>query len=232
MHAFYLPDLSAKLVLDAEESAHAVKVLRKREGDTLLLTDGKGRLAEARITKAHTRGCELELSGPISQIEKRPYSIHIAISPTKNLDRMEWMVEKCTELGIDKISFLLCENSERKVLKADRLLKKAISAMKQSGNLYLPELNELVSFHDFVKTGSREDQKMIAYVDESHPHELKRILKPNGSYCILIGPEGDFSQEEIQMAITGGFLPVSLGSSRLRTETAGIAACHTCHLIN
>ena len=232
MHAFYLPDLSGKLVLDAEESAHAIKVMRKREGDTIALTDGKGRLAEAIITKAHTRGCELQLSGEITQAAQRPYRIHIAISPTKNLDRMEWMVEKCTELGVDKISFLLCDNSERKVLKQDRLLKKAVSAMKQSGNFYLPELSELISFQDFLKAESEAAQKMIAYVDEAHPHHLKDLLEKESSYCILIGPEGDFSPEEITQAREAGFSPISLGSSRLRTETAGIAACHICHLIN
>lgn len=231
MQLFYQPRLPAVQELEQEEASHALKVLRKRSGDLINLTDGRGSLYEARITVLKARACQFELVGePVLQ-ERRPYHIHIALAPTKNMDRNEWFVEKCTELGVDELSFVLTGNSERRQLKLDRLQKKALSAMKQSGNLYLPQLHDLQSFKQFISQERSASQSFVAYVDEQHNQQLREEIKPGGSYCILIGPEGDFTEQEISAAIAQGFAPVSLGPSRLRTETAGIAACHAFHLL-
>ena len=231
MQLFYQPGLPDVQELDQEEASHALRVLRKRSGDLISLTDGRGHLYEARITEVKSKACRFELVGEPYLQPVRPYHIHIALAPTKNMDRNEWFVEKCTELGVDEISFILTANSERRQLKIDRLQKKALSAMKQSGNLYLPQLHDLRPFDAFMQAELNVSQAFVAYVDEQHQRQLKTEIKPGGRYCILIGPEGDFTAEEISSAIAQGYAQVSLGQSRLRTETAGIAACHTFHLM-
>lgn len=228
---FYQPHIpEGVLYLDAEESRHCAKVLRKKAGDPIAVTDGKGFFYDAIVTKADPGQCLFEIRAK-SPARKKNYFIHIAISPTKNADRIEWFVEKATELGVDQISFIDCKNTERGFIKTERLVKVAISAMKQSEKAVLPDIgNHLLQFTEVVENCPQE-QKCIAFVDHSNPGHLKDIT-PRSTYCVLIGPEGDFSPEELKTALDYGFKKISLGESRLRTETAGIAACHILNLIN
>ena len=231
MALFYQP-LVAKGVhkLDEEESRHAQKVLRLKLGATIQLTDGLGRFYDARLTNTESRQCEFEVLKS-EHAPSRNYKIHVAIAPTKNTDRIEWFVEKAVELGIDKISFILCKNSERKSINLDRVEKKVISAMKQSRQAFLPVIQELKPFAQVIAE-SDEEKKFIGFVDEQNPLLLKNLAKASTSYLVMIGPEGDFSPEEMRDALQKGFVKVSLGPTRLRTETAGIAACHILNLIN
>ena len=227
---FYQPGIPEGInYLDAEESRHAVRVLRMSEGDQLKLTDGKGFFYSARITKADSKKCQFEILDR-KETPKRNFHIHLAIAPTKNADRIEWFVEKVTEIGIDEISFILCKNSERKVINTDRVEKIAVSAMKQSQQALLPKLNEIIPFKKIVE--AKADQKFIGFVDSANPLHLKTITKPGKKYLTLIGPEGDFSNEELELAIKNGFEKVSLGTNRLRTETAGIVAVQILALAN
>ncbi|UII30577.1 16S rRNA (uracil(1498)-N(3))-methyltransferase [Fulvivirga ulvae] len=231
MAIFYQPEIPAGVhSLDQEESRHCVKVLRHTTGDTIKVLDGKGSIYEARITTASPKACAFEIINTITQ-DKPAHYIHIAIAPTKNLDRMEWFIEKAVEIGIQEISFLLCKNSERRILKTDRLERKAVSALKQSQGAHMPRINELLPYPDFI-TKVQEKRKYIAYVDFSNPAKLYHIAPPDDTYCILIGPEGDFTEDELELAIQNDFQKVSLGNSRLRTETAGLAACHMLNVIN
>lgn len=229
MQLFYQPHIEeGSHYLDDEESRHAIKVLRLKQGDMVDLTDGKGNFYKARITDANHKKCYFEITNVYASGPNLTFR-HIAIAPTKNLDRTEWFVEKAVELGVDRITFLHCEHSERKVLKTDRIVKKAIGAMKQSGQAHLPTIDELTSFKSFVK-GVQSDLKFIAYVDFENRDELKESIAPGKSNLVLIGPEGDFSVNEVNMAVESGFIKVSLGKNRLRTETAGIAAVHLLNL--
>ena len=231
MQLFYQPELiNGTNVLDAEESRHAVKVLRKTVGDRIDLIDGKGTFYTAFITEADFKKCQFEII-ETRQEAKRPGFRHLAIAPTKNLDRTEWLIEKAVEIGVDRISFVLCQNSERKVLKIDRLEKKAISAMKQSIKASLPQIDELVKLNDFFKS-CQTPNKYMAYVDFENPVQLKDCLKTGHESVVLIGPEGDFDLSELEMAIKAGFIKVGLGESRLRTETAGLAAVHILNLFS
>lgn len=230
MFIFYQPEIPQGVrELDREESRHCVKVLRKQEGDRIKITDGQGSFYEATISRANPKVCGFEI---ISQqfVEADPFHIHIALAPTKNLDRCEWFVEKAVEIGIHRLSFILCGNAERKVLKTERLYRKAISAMKQSQHAYLPEISELIKFEDFVRQSDTE-QRFIAHLGKEPSPQLLQAAKPQSGYLVLIGPEGDFTDQEVELATASGFEAVSLGNSRLRTETAGIAACHTLQLI-
>ena len=230
MFIFYQPNIQQGVnELDREESRHCVKVLRKKEGDSIRITDGKGSFYEATIRQANAKACGFEIIHQ-QKIKADDFRIHIALSPTKNLDRTEWFVEKAVEIGVHQLSFLFCENSERKVLKTERLYRKAVSAMKQSQRAYLPEINELIKFKDFVAKHEAQ-QKYIAYLAKEPSPQLFNIAESKSSYLILIGPEGDFSEEEVVIAQQSGYKTVSLGNSRLRTETAGIAACHTLQLL-
>ncbi|HEV8515949.1 MAG TPA: 16S rRNA (uracil(1498)-N(3))-methyltransferase [Cyclobacteriaceae bacterium] len=230
MNLFYQPGISEGInYLDAEESRHAVRVLRMSEGDQLTLTDGKGFFYSARITKADSKKCQFEILDK-KENSKRNFHIHVAIAPTKNADRIEWFVEKATEIGIDEISFILCKNSERKVINADRVEKVAVSAMKQSKQAWLPKLNEIIPFKKIVE--AKSDQKFIGFVDSTNPLHLKKLAQPNKKYLVLIGPEGDFSMEELELALKNGFEKVSLGTNRLRTETAGLVAIQVLALAN
>jgi 16S rRNA (uracil1498-N3)-methyltransferase len=230
MQLFYQPNIREGFhYLDDEESRHAVKVLRLTEGSEIQLTDGKGSFYQAKITKANPKKCEFEIMIQSKQ-QSHPTFRHLAIAPTKNLDRIEWFLEKAVELGIDRITFLNCEHSERKVLKLDRLEKKAVSAMKQSGQAFLPQLDEMITLKSFLKE-SKADNKFIAYVDFGNEVHLKDLVQSEKSNLILIGPEGDFNPKEVELALEAGFIKVSLGLNRLRTETAGIAAVHLMNLV-
>ena len=231
MNLFYQPLLAQGILhLDADESRHVVKVLRKKQGDRVTLTDGKGFFYEATIDHPDSRECTFVIS---KKFQERPrnFIIHIAISPTKNADRMEWFVEKAVELGIDEITLLECDHTERQHLKIDRLEKMAISAMKQSLKAKLPAIHPLTRFRDLIQAASSVE-KYIAHVDNENPNHLKHLIAPGSSYLVLIGPEGDFSNEEVKLAENHGFKKISLGPSRLRTETAGLAACHILNLAN
>ncbi len=231
MYIFYTPNISTSNSLSEEESRHAIKVLRLKEGDEVLQTDGKGFFYRTIIVSANSKHCITEIIETIPQKIERDFRIHIAVAPTKNLDRIEWFAEKATEIGIDEITPLRCRFSERKELKNERIEKILISAMKQSQKTNLPVLNSIIDFKDFVK---REfpGQKFIAHCYEGQKEELKKLYTKGSDALILIGPEGDFSQEEVQLAIGNGFIPISLGNSRLRTETAALVACHTIHVVN
>lgn len=230
MNLFYQPDVPNGVhYLDEDESRHAVKVLRSVEGDLLDVTDGKGILYKCRISKADSRKCSFEIINQVIQ-SPRSYIVHVAIAPTKNADRIEWFVEKAVEIGVDKISFLLCQKSERKNINHERIGKLAISAMKQSQQTVLPIIAPLLPFNAIAK--EMADQKFIAYVDQANPDHLKTKAAIGKNYLILIGPEGDFSKEELALAMQNDFQKVSLGPHRLRTETAGLAACHILNLIN
>lgn len=245
MYLFYTPELtpdSKQGTLSEEESGHCVRVLRYTRGDEILLTDGRGYTYSARITNPHQRHCEFEIISAEQQQKTHDFYLHIAIAPTKNIERLEWMVEKCTEIGVDEITPLLCRFSERKQLRIDRLEKIILSAAKQSLTPYLPRLNELTPFDDFVRAQSLIAQRsyslsdgldlFIAHCYKEDKRELKDEIRKGRSVLVLIGPEGDFSEKEIEDALSLGFRPVALGQSRLRTETAGVVACHTAVLMN
>jgi 16S rRNA (uracil1498-N3)-methyltransferase len=230
VNLFYQPLIAQGInYLDEEESRHCIKVLRKRHGESIHLTDGKGFFYEAVISKADPAQCAFEVINQTTQKE-RPFRIHIAISPTKNADRIEWFVEKSAEIGVDYITLLECKNTERIHIKIERLKKVAVSAMKQSVKATLPEISGITTFYNIIKIDT--GQKFIAQVDSGNPLHLFHAAQPKKDYLILIGPEGDFTNDEVEMAMHEGFIKVSLGESRLRTETAGMAACHTLNLIN
>lgn len=198
-------------------------------GDTIELTDGHGFLYQAFISEADPKKCSFIISEK-KEIPPRDFSISIAVAPTKNNDRIEWFIEKAVEIGIDKIHLLLCKNSERKNVNLDRLTKIAVSAMKQSGQARLPYISDMVPFKEIVT--QQAAQKFICYVDAGNPDQLKSLAKPNQSYLVLIGPEGDFNKDEIQLAAEHSFKKVSLGPNRLRTETAALTACQILNFVN
>lgn len=231
MHLFYQPDIQTHPFLTEEESRHAVKVLRLSSGARVGVIDGKGSFVVAEIIKPHEKKCEFRIISTTKAFGKRDFYLHLVVAPTKNLDRMEWMVEKCTEIGVDEISFVLCRYSERKDLKIERLEKIAVAAMKQSQKAYLPQINALQPFRKVIDL-VEQSEKFVAHLEKGERFLLQNATIPKTSCCILIGPEGDFSSEEINLAMQKGFKSVSLGTSRLRTETAVIVACHTVNLIN
>ena len=228
MQLFYLENPENEIILSAQESKHATKVLRKKEGDILNFTDGKGGFHKAEITAADSRKCRLQIISSEQKPKQHNYHLHIAIAPTKNMDRFEWFLEKATEIGIDEITPIICSRSERKVIKTERGNRILISAMKQSLKYHLPKLNEAISLTKFIKQDF-EDAKYIAHCEDGEKNELKTVNKTE-KYLILIGPEGDFSPKEIELALQNQFKAVSLGTSRLRTETAGIVAVHTINI--
>lgn len=232
MHRFYAPDITTTMLLPDEEAQHCVRVLRLKEGEEVEVVDGKGHLHLCRILNANAKNCAVEIVGTTDVKPHWRCRITVAIAPTKNMDRMEWMAEKVTEMGVDRIVPLLCRYSERKVLKTERLRKILVAAMKQSLKATLPQLDDLTPFDDFMKA-LPNGQRFIAYCDPAIPRRdfVKECL-PESDVTILVGPEGDFSQPEIRAALDAGFIPVSLGDSRLRTETAGVFACAAIHTIN
>lgn len=232
MHLFYTPDIQGMTyMLNPEESKHCVRVLRLTEGEEISLVDGKGNWYNGVITLADAKGCRVECREKIENFGCRDFRLHLAVAPTKNIDRIEWMLEKCTEMGVDEITMLSTAHSERKVVKDERLEKVIISAMKQSLKAYLPKLNPMTDFKRFIVSG-RETQKFIAHCNEGEKKRLDELYRPGNDVVILIGPEGDFSDEEVKMAFQSGFMPVTLGQSRLRTETAGLVACHSIDFMN
>ncbi|MGY8988602.1 MAG: 16S rRNA (uracil(1498)-N(3))-methyltransferase [Flavobacteriales bacterium] len=230
MQLFYLENPENEIILSSEESKHATKVLRKKEGDILDFTDGKGKFYKAEITLADSRKCRLQIVSSEQKEKQHNYHLHIAIAPTKNMERFEWFLEKATEIGIDKITPIICSRSERKVIKTKRCNKILLSAMKQSLKFHLPKLNEPISLTDFLKSNVN-GAKYIAHCEKSEKLELRKVNSKEKN-LILIGPEGDFSPTEIEMALQNNFKAVSLGTSRLRTETAGIVAVQTINIKN
>jgi len=231
MALFYVPNLIAGNVLPEEESQHAVKVLRLQAGDGITVVDGAGGFYKAIITNPHHKRCAFEITETTLEFGKRNYNLHIAIAPTKNIERLEWFIEKATEIGVDEITPIVCRFSERKVVKEERLEKIIVSAAKQSLKAFFPKLNPLCTFDELMKN-HQDLQKFIAHCYEEDKRLLQGEIQKSSDVLILIGPEGDFSKEEVQKAINVGFVPVSLGNSRLRTETAGVVACHTVSLFN
>lgn len=233
MQLFYNSELSQEnnqIQFSKEESKHIVRVLRKSIGDTLYITNGKGVLFTSEILIADQKNCIANIISSEIKLKKN-YSLHLVVAPTKMNDRYEWFLEKATEIGIDSITPILCDNSERRIIKAERYEKILLSAMKQSLNCYLPKLNEAISYKDFISQ-NHNGELYIAHCQETNRKSLKQELKPNQDITILIGPEGDFSIKEIELAIQSNYIPVTLGNTRLRTETAAIVACHTAAIIN
>jgi len=234
MQLFYNPEISASIkqfIFNKTESQHIVRVLRKKEGDTIFITNGLGELFTSIIVIANTKKCLVEITNVESKIKPWKYYLHIAIAPTKSNERFEWFVEKATEIGVDEITPVICEHSERKVVKLERLERIVQSAAKQSLKFHFPKLNEPINFDQFISAGCK-GQLFIAHCEESTKISLKSALKPSLKTTILIGPEGDFSNKEIQQSLAHKFIPVSLGESRLRTETAGIIAVHCVAFVN
>lgn len=227
MQLFYLDNPEKEITLTKEESKHAIKVLRKQEGDILNFTNGKGGFYKAEITSADTKRCRLKVVSNEKKTKQHNYQLHIAISPTKNIDRFEWFLEKATEIGIDEITPVICERSERKTIKTERCQRILISAMKQSLKFYYPIIHEAIHLKDFFKK-KYQANKFIAHCENGKKSKLDKVNTDNS--LILIGPEGDFSPNEIETAITNDFKAITLGSTRLRTETAGILAAHTINL--
>lgn len=233
MQLFYNPEIqsgSATFSFDKEESRHIVKVLRKKEGDIIHISNGSGYLFTSEIIFANEKKCEVKITAEKFH-EPAPYSLHLAVAPTKMNDRYEWFLEKATEIGISEITPIICEHSERVNFKADRFEKILQTAMKQSLQFYLPKLNEPVPFNNFV-AAQRDGQLFIAHCEETEKRLLKNALEPKKQVTILIGPEGDFSTKEIALALQQNYVPVSLGNTRLRTETAAIVAAHSVAFVN
>ncbi|MBP5306451.1 MAG: 16S rRNA (uracil(1498)-N(3))-methyltransferase [Paludibacteraceae bacterium] len=230
---FYTPSINPDaeyFILPEEESKHCIKVLRLLEGEYITLVDGCGNAYECIIVTPNAKHCEVQITDIEREVQKKNYKLHIALAPTKLNERTEWFLEKCTEIGIDEITPLLCHRSERKELKTERMMKIIIAAMKQSHKAYLPRLNEMTPLKRVIEEAT-ETQRYICHCGDGEKVPLK-TASPHSDTLILIGPEGDFDKEELELAKQRGFIPTTLGESRLRTETAGIVACHTIHLIN
>jgi 16S rRNA (uracil1498-N3)-methyltransferase len=233
MQLFYNPDITEnteQFTFNREESKHIVKVLRKHIGDILHITNGKGWLFTAKIMVPNINKCTAQITSKTLQ-PKRNYSLHLAVAPTKMNDRYEWFLEKATEIGIDSITPVICDHSERKTIKPERFERILQSAMKQSLSCYLPKINKAIAFHDFINNDFNGDL-FIAHCEETHKTALKQQLQAKTNTTVLIGPEGDFSTKEITKALANNFIPVTLGKTRLRTETAAIVACHTVAFVN
>lgn len=233
MQLFYNPNInesSDNFSFDKEESKHIIKVMRKKGGDILFVTNGLGYLFKTEIILGSDIKCTVKVVS-FEKTDRPNYKLHLAVAPTKMNDRYEWFLEKATEMGISEITPIICEHSERKFVKTDRFDKIIQSAMKQSIQLYLPTLNEPVTFKEFIKSNN-DDVLLIAHCEETDKKSLKDVLKPNENITMLIGPEGDFSNKEIALALENKYLPVSLGKTRLRTETAAVVACHSVVFVN
>jgi 16S rRNA (uracil1498-N3)-methyltransferase len=230
MRLFYEPNILDSKCLDAQESQHAIKVLRLKQGDDIEVIDGKLNSYLCKISEANASKCLVDIISKTSH-SKKPYTLELVIAPTKNIDRVEWLLEKAIEIGVDAFTLITTQRTERTKVRFDRLEKIAISAMKQSKNFLMPKMADLQSFDAFIDTPFH-GQKFIAHCIDDNKQHLKNALKANESYRILIGPEGDFTKEEIELALKNGYVPVSLGDTRLRTETAALYACATASIIN
>jgi 16S rRNA (uracil1498-N3)-methyltransferase len=233
MQLFYNPTINEtteSFTFDREESKHIIKVLRKKDGDILFVTNGLGYLFKTEITLASDSKCTVQI---VSFEKSAPsnFKLHLAVAPTKMNDRYEWFLEKATEIGIQEITPIICDRSERKVINNDRFEKIILSAMKQSNELYLPKLNPAISFKEFIKQ-QNEGLRLIAHCEETDKKTLKSVVQPNTNVTVLIGPEGDFSEKEIALALEQKYIPISLGNTRLRTETAAVVACHSVVFVN
>ena len=234
MQLFYAPNITPPVyTLEEEESKHCVRVLRLGVGDELFITDGKGNLYKARIIEPHQHHCTVEVVEVFAEYEKLPYSLTMAVAPTKNIDRYEWFLEKATEVGTSRFIPIECDHSERRSIKHEREMRVITSAVKQSLKAYHPSLDELTPLKQVIEAPF-EGQKFIAHCDKSFGEKpfMPSVLKKNENILILIGPEGDFSPEEIKFAVANGFQPISLGTQRLRTETAAVAAAIMVATIN
>ena len=234
MQLFYNPEISEKdtqVIFQRDESKHITKVLRKKEGDVLNITNGKGLLFKAEIIKADIKQCLAKITS-VDKQPPPPFYLHMIVAPTKMNDRFEWFLEKAMEIGVHEITPVICEHSERKVVKLNRFERVLQSAMKQSLHFRMPKLNEPVNFSEFMEQKTEGDKFIAHCEDEAEKAYLQKKLKPKARTNILIGPEGDFSPAEIEKALDAGWTAVSLGDSRLRTETAAIVACHTVALVN
>ena len=233
MQLFYNPNINETteyFSFDKEESKHIIKVLRKKDTDILFVTNGLGYLFKTEITLASDSKCTVQIIS-FEKKEESKFKLHLAVAPTKMNDRFEWFLEKATEIGIHEITPIICDRSERKVINAERFDKIILSAMKQSNELFLPKLNDAVTFKEFIKQQNKGLQ-LIAHCEETDKKTLKSVLKPNENVTLLIGPEGDFSEKEIALALENNYIPVSLGNTRLRTETAAVVACHSVVFFN
>ena len=233
MQLFYnteIDESTESFSFDKEESRHIIKVLRKKDSDILHVTNGLGLLFETQITLASDNKCIVQVLS-IKKTDEPKFRLHLAVAPTKMNDRFEWFLEKATEIGIQEITPIICDRSERKVINLERFEKIILSAMKQSNETYLPKLNEAISFKEFIKQ-KNEGLQLIAHCEETDKKSLKDILQPYESVTMLIGPEGDFSEKEIALALENNYQPVTLGNTRLRTETAAIVACHSVVFFN
>jgi 16S rRNA (uracil1498-N3)-methyltransferase len=232
MHIFYTPNINSNtIILSEEESKHCIKVLRLDSGSLLHLVDGIGGFYDAIIEEAHPKRTKLRIVKKLENFSKRNHYLHIAIAPTKNIERVEWFLEKATEIGIDEITPLICDRSERKEIKTDRLNKVITAAVKQSIKAFHPKLNEAVRFSDLVSK-STNTQKFIAHCIDGAKVSIKDQLITNGNYLVMIGPEGDFTLQEVEASVNNNFIPISLGDSRLRTETAALEACFEINFLN
>ncbi|WP_411273511.1 16S rRNA (uracil(1498)-N(3))-methyltransferase [Daejeonella sp.] len=232
MHIFYTPDISSNTyILSEEESKHCIKVLRLHKGSPLQLVDGRGGFYEAIIADPHPKRTSLIVVNAQQGYGMRNHYLHIAVAPTKNIERFEWFLEKATEIGIDEITPLLCERSERKEVKSDRLNKVITSAVKQSIKAYHPKLNEPKLYKEFI-AATYKAKKYIAHCINSEKFSLKDRIVLNSDYLVIVGPEGDFSQSEVIAAQAAGFIPIELGTARLRTETAALEACFEINFLN
>ncbi|WP_158990048.1 16S rRNA (uracil(1498)-N(3))-methyltransferase [Mucilaginibacter sp. L196] len=234
MHLFYTPDIQPthpQYFLSEEESKHAIRVLRLNVGDEVQLIDGGGGLYAAEIKDAHPKRTILQINSVKLEFNKRNHYLHIAIAPTKNIERLEWFLEKATEIGVDEISLIICQRSERKEAKTDRLNKIITAAIKQSIKAYHPILNEPKPLTKLL-TREFDGQKFIAHCEIGDKIKLKEAIIPGGKYLILIGPEGDFTPKEIEDALSNSFKAITLGESRLRTETAALEACFEANFLN
>ncbi|MFL5763198.1 MAG: 16S rRNA (uracil(1498)-N(3))-methyltransferase [Bacteroidia bacterium] len=235
MHLFYTPEISgSSYTLPEEESKHAIRVLRLGVGDKVVLIDGKGGWFDAEITDENLKRCTVRILDSKRDYGKKNWSLHVAVAPTKMMERLEWFVEKATETGIDAISLIGCKNSERDVVKTERVVKVAVSAMKQSLKTSLPAISEMTAFEKFIEYScSFSGEKFIAHCNYrgSLPH-IKTAYTPGNNAMVLIGPEGDFTLEEVKLALDNGFKEISLGESRLRTETAALYACICLNVLN
>lgn len=233
MHIFYTPDITQNTyTLNEEESKHCVRVLRLTRGSIVNLVDGKGGFYAAEISSDNPKKVSLSILKVETEFHKRNHYLHIAVAPTKNIDRIEWFLEKATELGIDEITPIITDRSERRIVKEDRLNKVITSAVKQSIKAYHPKLNDAISFDAFLKEPFEGDKLIAHCIDNGEKQYISKLVAPHQKYLILIGPEGDFTPDEVNLALNKGFKALTLGDNRLRTETAALSVCFEINYLN
>ena len=233
MIQFYAPDIKECGELPESESLHCCRVLRKQPGDEIIVTNGKGSRFRCTITESHPKHTRVVIDSEEKIPRNRNYELTLAVAPTKNTERMEWMVEKAVEIGIDRIVLIKCERSERKLIKTERLQKIIISALKQSLEVNKPVLTDMVTLKEFISQGEKEVQKFFGYCSKRYPRkEFAKEYMAGGSVIVMIGPEGDFTENEVETLINSGYIPVTFGEKRLRTETAGVYAVCAVQVIN